>query len=59
MFPELSYSMGLVANMYHRTGKSKMAAIKLAIRVPQLVQKIATKFLMLYVCFWDPAIQWN
>ena len=39
MFPKFSYSMGLVAIMYHQTGsgKSKMAASKFQIRVTQLV----------------------
>jgi len=38
-------------------GKSKMASCKLQIRLSQFVNKIATKFQRLYLCFWDPAIQ--
>ena len=61
MFPEFSYSMKLEAIMYHRTGsgKSKMAASKLAIRLSKLVRKIATKFQVQYLCFGGSAIQWN
>ena len=61
MFPEFIYSMRLVAIMYHRagSGKSKMAATKLAIRASQLVHKMATKSQVLYLCFGGSAIQWN
>ena len=42
-----------------RSGKSKMAASKLQVRVNQLVQQIATKFQVQYLCFRGTAIQWN
>ena len=61
MFPKFSYSMGLVAIMYHQTGngKSKMAASKFQLRVTQLVQHIVTKFQVLYPGFEGQAKQWH
>ena len=40
MFPDFNYSVEQVAILYHQTGsgKSKMVASKLEIRVTQLVQ---------------------
>jgi len=54
--------MELVKIPYDQTGKtlsgkSKMAATKLEVRVSQLVHKMATKFQVLNLCFGGPAIQ--
>ena len=39
------------------SGKSKMAACKLEIRISQLVYKVAMQLKRLYLCFVDLAIQ--
>ena len=41
------------------SGKTKMAARKLEMRLPQLVHKIAMKLQRLRLYFWNPAIQWE
>ena len=41
------------------SGKSKLAACKLEIRITQRVHKLTTKFQRRYLCFRGPAIQWK
>ena len=56
--------MGIVAMLYDQTGetesgKSKIAASKLEIRLSQLVHKIAAKSQHIYLGSWGSAIQWQ
>jgi len=45
--------------LYDRTGKPKMATIKLEVLISQLVDNMGTRFQRLNQCFWGPASNEN